>query len=264
VKIQLRKRNGIYRIQGNRELEHNHPLLTSDREDIPGSIQETVKDLLKVGMDKSRILAFIHLRTARVFSRLQLAVIDSQDLPMALATNTDVLLEHMYDKGECRIITLEADGELKRAAIFRLTVEERRNLERFGEVVFLDGTAVRNPLGWTTYPITLVDDEKTLLSGGLLFTAYEREDMFEWLLDALNEIIVAVLRTIFVDEDSALIPATTKLRTTTRHDVAHRICVFHKSRKFVKHANASGATAIVREQATKLLMRSVTQHPNLT
>jgi hypothetical protein len=92
VKIQLRKRDGIYRIQGNRELEHNHPLLTSAQEDIPGDIQETVKDLLKVGMDKSRILEFIHIRTGRVFSRLQLAAIDSQELRMTLATNTDVLL----------------------------------------------------------------------------------------------------------------------------------------------------------------------------
>jgi hypothetical protein len=56
VKIQFRKRDGIYRIQGNRELEHNHPLLTSDQENIPGDIPETAKDLLKVGMVKSRIL----------------------------------------------------------------------------------------------------------------------------------------------------------------------------------------------------------------
>jgi hypothetical protein len=181
------------------------------------------------------------------------AAIDSQDLPMALETDTNVLLGHMYDKAECRIFTSEADGELKRAAIFTLTVEEQRNLERFGDVVFLYGTAARNPLGWTTYPVTLVDDEKTLLSGRLLFTAYEREDMFEWLLDALNEIIGAVVRTIFTDEASALMPAIAKFRTTTRHDVAHRTCVFHKSRNFVRHVNASGATAVVPEQATKLL-----------
>jgi hypothetical protein len=36
---------------------------------------------------------------------------------MALATNTNVLLEHMQDKGECRIFTFEADGELKSDAI---------------------------------------------------------------------------------------------------------------------------------------------------
>jgi hypothetical protein len=89
-------------------------------------------------------------RTGRLFSRLQLTAIDPQDLPLALATNTDVLLEDMRDKGECRIFTLEADGALKRAAIFTLTIEARRNLERFGDVVVLDGTAVRNPLGWKT------------------------------------------------------------------------------------------------------------------
>jgi hypothetical protein len=91
VKIRLRKRDGIYRIQGNRELEHSHPLLTFAQEDIPGDIQETANDLLKGGMDKSCILEFIHLRTGRVLSRSQLAALDSDDLPLALATDTDVL-----------------------------------------------------------------------------------------------------------------------------------------------------------------------------
>jgi hypothetical protein len=59
------------------------------------------------------------------------------------------------------MFALEVDGELKQAAIFTLMIEERRNLERFWHVVCLDGTAVHNPLGWTTYPVTLVDDEKT-------------------------------------------------------------------------------------------------------
>jgi hypothetical protein len=85
-----------------------------------------------------------------------------------------------------------------------------------------------------------------------LFTGYEREDIFEWLLDSLNEIIGPLLRMIFTDEDWALMPAIAKFLTTTRHNVAHRICVFHKSRNFVKHVNASRVSAVVREQAIKL------------
>jgi hypothetical protein len=69
-----------------------------------------------------------------------------------------------------------------------LMVEERRNLERFGDVVFLDGTTARNPLGWTTYPVILVDHKVTLLSGWSLFAARERKDMFESLLHRLNGI----------------------------------------------------------------------------
>jgi hypothetical protein len=155
-------------------------------------------------MDKSRILDFVYFRIGRIFSRFQLAALNTHDLPLALATNIDVLLQHMQDKEECRIFTLDVEGELKRAAIFTVIVEERLNLERFGDVVCLDGAVMCNRLGWTIYPVARVHDKKTLLSGGLLFTAYEREDMFEWLLDALNETIRPILREMFTDAGSAL------------------------------------------------------------
>jgi hypothetical protein len=97
--IQFRKRDGICRIQGDRELEHNHPLLISTQDAIPGDVQETGKDSLKVGVDRSRILEFLYYRTDRVFSQFQFAALDSQDLPIAMAANTDLLLEHLQDKG---------------------------------------------------------------------------------------------------------------------------------------------------------------------
>jgi hypothetical protein len=115
VKIQLRKRHGISRIPGNRELKHNHPLLTSAQADIPGDIQQIAKGLLKVGMNKS-----------------------------ACSDEPRRSLENMQDKGECRTFISETNRELKRSAIFTLTGEERGNLERFGGLVFLDGTFGRN------------------------------------------------------------------------------------------------------------------------
>jgi hypothetical protein len=228
MKIQLLRQDGLYHVSGKRQLEHNHDMLTSLQADIPEDIQATVADLLKVGVEKTRILDYVYLRTGRLLSSFQLAAIDSKDLQIALDTDTNSLLEYMQDKGECRLFELLMDEEQKRAAILTITNEERQNLERFGDVVFLDGTVVRNPLGWNTYPIILVDDEKGLISGGLLFTAYEREQMFEWLLQSLHEILGATLRTIFTDEDSAIVPAMENLRSGLGHDVAHRICVFHK------------------------------------
>jgi hypothetical protein len=38
---------------------------------------------------------------------------------------------------------------------------------------------LRDPLGWTTCPVTHVDDEKTLLSGGFEFSDYSSDDLFE-------------------------------------------------------------------------------------
>jgi hypothetical protein len=59
-------------------------------------------------------------------------------------------------------------------------------------------------MGWTTVPVTLVDDSKEILSGGFLFTAFEREEMYLWFLQTLQGILVDHLRMIFTDDDSAL------------------------------------------------------------
>jgi hypothetical protein len=157
-----------------------------------------------------------------------LAARDSQDIRLEIVTDTDRLVGYMHTHGDCWLFEVPVDDEMKHAAVLTITIEERGNLEQFGDVVFLDGTAVPNPLGWTTYPITLVDDTKGLMSGGLLFTAYEREEMFLWLLTHLNDILGPVLRTIVTNEDSAIIPAMVNFRDSQRPDVAHRICVFHK------------------------------------
>jgi hypothetical protein len=133
-----------------------------------------------------------------------------------------------------------------------MTGEEHGDLIRFGDIVFLDGTEVWNPLRWTIYPITLVDDEKAIIAGGLLLTAYEHGEMFDWLLLMLNQIIGPVLRTVFTDEDSAIVPAMANLCCSTRPDVAHRVCVFHQQTTFTKPVNAARATAATRNQAVDL------------
>jgi hypothetical protein len=178
MKIQLRKCGPLYHIQGHPQLEHNHDLLSPKHPDITDDLEAIVKDLLKVGMPRTRILDFLVLRTGRIFSWFQLAELDSEDIRRAIGTDTDRLLEYMCTRGDCWLFEVPVDDEMKRAAILTITAEERENLGLFGDVVFLDGTAVRNPLGWTTYPMTLVDDAKGIVSGGLLFTAYEREEMF--------------------------------------------------------------------------------------
>jgi hypothetical protein len=107
----------------------------------------------------------------------------------------------------------------------------------------------------------LVDEEKVLISGGLLFAAYEREEMFAWLLESLQEIVDPLPRTIFTDEDSAIVPVMTHFRTTLRPDVAHHICVFHKKVNFMRRVNLTRATAVAREEAANLFDEMCAMRP---
>jgi hypothetical protein len=59
---------------------------------------------------------------------------------------------------------MEIGDEEKEAAIWTISHAHDENLRRFGDVVFLDGTLIRNSLRWTIYSITLINDENALIS----------------------------------------------------------------------------------------------------
>jgi hypothetical protein len=125
-----------------------------------------------------------------------------------MGSETADLIAHVEaEGGMCYICELPDGDDFIRAAVFTVSPIEATNLNRFGDVFFFGGTAIRNAMGWTTVPVTLVDGPKEIVSGGLLFTAFEREEMYLWFLQTLQGILVDHLRTIFTDEDSALLPA---------------------------------------------------------
>jgi hypothetical protein len=107
-----------------------------------------------------------HVPTGCSFDRLQLAALHSEDIRPALGTNTENLLEYIQDQRDYIRFELPVDGEPKRAAILPITAQDHHNVGPVGDVVFLDGMGANNPLGWTTYSITLVDDEKAVCTGG--------------------------------------------------------------------------------------------------
>jgi hypothetical protein len=115
-------------------------MLAPRKYNLPVDLQAIVKDLDRVGVDRTRILEFMNLRKGRVFSWLQLAVWESDDLQSALTTDPDGLLAHVGDSCQYWLLELLVQGEMKRAAILTITTEEPVNLKRFGDVVFSDGT----------------------------------------------------------------------------------------------------------------------------
>jgi hypothetical protein len=60
--VRLVKHNGLCRVQGRRDLEHNHDLLDLREPSIPDDLERVVKDLLKVGVDKNRLVVLSPFR----------------------------------------------------------------------------------------------------------------------------------------------------------------------------------------------------------
>jgi hypothetical protein len=208
-----------------------------------------------VGLERRQIIATIEQMLGHLPTPDQLATILENDNIQPLGTETERLCALMTQLHGSSYIFEVASGE--RAAVLTITPFEMEMLARFGDVVFLDGTMIRNSLGWTTFPITLITESFEITSGGLLFTAFEDVATFDWLIATLFDVITGTgcpLRTVMTDEDSALVLSMQNFQQA-HPEVAHRLCVFHKRRNFQKKVDALTKDPKVQADAIRLFQK---------
>ena len=108
---------------------------------------------------------------------------------------------------------LEA-GVIKRQGVATFTSEELENLARFGDFVAIDPTFTPLTSDWNVIPLTVVDNERKIRSGGLIFTCNLKSHVFLWILRLLLLVLPSkdVIRTLCSDDDTGLEGAFNILR----------------------------------------------------
>jgi hypothetical protein len=185
----LHKREGRYRVDIDDDLCHNHPLLPPPPDDIPDAVANSVSDLISLGVSNTQIARFVEKQTGRLLSTHDIELFRRPQDEGVTLSETDRLLASLELDDQVFLYEATVSGEPRRADVLVVTEWEMANLQRFGDVVWLDGTSLKNDLGWTTWPITLCDDRKKLTSGGVFFTAFENEEAFVWLLQSLEPLV---------------------------------------------------------------------------
>jgi hypothetical protein len=250
--LTLNRSNGVYRIT-KIQPEHNHDMLPR-RAGITKDLRRILQDLKSVGVENFRLVNFATIETGQRLTAAELGL--ARDAGDTNLTETESVISHMLDTdGLFNAFSVQTETGVGRAAVFTVSGPEKENWRRFGDVVFLDGTKIQNSLGWTTWPVTLVNDRKEIVSGGVLFTAYEREDVFVWFLDVLNEMSSSVgnkIRTIFTDEDSAMMTAILHYQADAGMYFAHRICLFHKMNNFSNRLKNNASDSAARAEGERL------------
>jgi hypothetical protein len=240
---------GPYHVMPSSVLEHNHDLLPAGAPPLSEAIRSTAKAMLEIGIERRAVIATVYQLIGHPPTPEQLASIMDTDQMTHLVSETEALIHYMTENGGDWFAFEIPTGE--RAAILTITPPETANLRQFGDVIFLDGTMMRNPLGWTTIPITLINECYQIVSGGLLFTAYETEEVFDWFLAKLWDFLHHAIHTILTDEDSALVSSMAKFHFN-HPEVAHRLCVFHKRRNFQKRLDIVTKDSKVQAEALRL------------
>jgi hypothetical protein len=149
--------------------------------------------------------------------------------------------------------TVESDLSSVRVGCFTQTREERENLLNYGDVIFLDGTVIDNNLRWDTFPITLLDRNRQICSGGVFFLGLQTTEVFSWVLSTIYEAIGEKWETLITDEDSAMMIAVPVFIQNVYH-IRHYICIFHKYANIRRHINQ-----LTCPKETKLLLIRLTQ-----
>lgn len=248
IKLRRRATEKVFLVMPSSVLIHDHELLPPLMSFLPREVEDAARAMLQVGIGKREVTAVIHQMIGQPPTREQLITLMQDDQITPMATETELLIAQIAEDGG-ESYTFLMGGE--RAAVLTITALEKENLTRFGDVLFLDGTMIRNSLGWTTLPVTLINEAKQITSGGLLFTAFENQEIFDWFLGILADISDAKLRTVMTDEDPALVAAADNL-TSLRPGIAHRLCTFHKRRNLQQKVQRTSKDPAIQAEALTL------------
>lgn len=109
--------------------------------------------------------------------------------------------------------------------------------KRFNKIEFillLNSTESNLRNGWLTIPISVIDNNRHILSAGLCYVAFETEEIINFMFsnifaDNINNFVI------ITDEDQTYKSVIKELA----HEPKHILCAFHKFKNFVKHLNKS-------------------------
>jgi hypothetical protein len=229
----------LYHIQ-KVKLIHNHPLTRIEAVPMTDDIKKHVITMKKIGERPHMICDFIAATFGVTITTDDVAAV-AVDLDQEICTSeTDELERIVREKdGICEFYEMDGEFGNIRVGAFSQTLEEAENMRKYGDVIFLDGTEIDSTLRWDLFPVTLIDVNRQVVSGGIFHLGLQTAKVFEWVLSTIHAHCGdpnkwAVL---FTDEDSALMVAIPHFCAEV-HPIHPFICVWHKFNNIIKNIRA--------------------------
>jgi hypothetical protein len=248
-----------YVIGAARNLEHTCALMTPDKPPLERTIEEVICGLKKVGVPISMICQFVIEEYGHPVNIGDIERVGIPWKPHNSLHQTGELEAYLFDTFEegarFRVYAMDSDdGPKLRVAAFCQVPVECSNMDRYGDVIMLDGTKLDQcTLRWDTFPVTLLDYNKQIVCGGVFFLGVQTAEVFKWVLETLYDLCGDTWKTLMTDEDSALMSAFPAFCEQGRHRIAHRICAWHKHTNIDKHIQATHCPKERRDAWKKML-----------
>lgn len=124
-----------------------------------------------------------------------------------IKTETDDLFEYMKTtNGKAIIFQTKTRNIIRRQAIATFTQEELENLANYGDFIAIDPTFAPLSTNWSIIPLTVINNERRILSAGIVFASQNKAAIFKWILELLVLKLPCkdIVQTICSDDDLAL------------------------------------------------------------
>jgi predicted DNA-binding protein len=233
-------------------LNHNHELQRRTIVSLEDEAKQTVASMKKLGFRPWQICGFVAERYHVNITSFDVHRVGVNLEPELFAQETDALEHAMGQNGRCEFFTIPGGTTEVRVGVFTQTPEEAENLQRYGDVIFLDGTDITTSLRWDAFPITVVDANRQIRCGGLFQLGLQTTEVFSWVLHLILSCVGDLWNVLFTDEDSALMSAVPPFCQETHHELFHYICVWHKYNNIVKHIRSAHLPKEATEELIKL------------
>lgn len=235
--LNFNKKNGVYVLSDKSVLIHNHETVNNNTL-ISETCQDEIIRMKKIGINNFQIIEYIFQKY-----NVQITSIDISKLIKVNSTahQSEIqMLENSLTEYDQLYIYQNNDGQI--SGIFTLMKDEEENYSHFGDFISIDGTNIPNNLNWTTIPISLEDNHRSIVSGGLVFCCSETKEFYVWLFNILFNLFPQI-KCVISDEDTSIISALFEFS-----DIYHILCSKHKIANIYKHINISNYDEIQQKE----------------
>ena len=143
--------------------------------------------MYKSGVSYRKIQKFVFNMTGMYLSAYNIGKLTNEKSIKTFNSQTNDLVQFMDTIGRSFIFQNENMDQITRIAIFTITDSEISNLQKYGEVIQLDATSINLENKWYLIPITILDVNRNIMSGGMIFSAFITEEIIVWILKTLIE-----------------------------------------------------------------------------
>ncbi|KAK8891442.1 hypothetical protein M9Y10_028651 [Tritrichomonas musculus] len=246
---------------------HNHFLSASlyAHLTLKDDIEAMILNLVTSGVKFSNIITAVRNATGQTLSTYQLKNLCKRMSIKTLKCESEDLIEYVNAHHGLAVPIEDPEGDfIRRNGVATFNQKELKNLEKYGDFVAINTSFAPMISHLSIIPITVVNSQRKILSGGLIFASSNSRNTFKYILKLLTTVLPckSIIQTICSDDDPGLDAAFEGLYVSNNPDeqeakekvlsLRRDICFWHKSSNFQRFLNTLNLSPEIKESCMNL------------